>query len=65
MVDFDRVERKLTSWTEAEWDGVRENFWEYQASLGPEATKTFREFAFGIAAQNVLFEMISNGEVSL
>jgi hypothetical protein len=49
------IERKLTSWTESEWDGIRENFWEYQASFGPEATKTFREFAWGIAAQNCLF----------
>lgn len=65
MVDFDRVERKLTGWTESEWEGCRENYAEYKGSLGSEATKTFREFAFGIAAQNVLFEMISNGEVSL
>ena len=65
MVDIDRVQRKMDSWTAAEYEGARENFFEYRAALGDEATKTFREFAFGIAAQNVLFEMISSGEVSL
>ena len=65
MVDFDRVERKVTGWDAREWEGVRENFFEYRAALGDEATKTFKEFAWSIAAQNVLFEMIQNGEVSL
>ena len=62
LVTPEMIERKLTSWTESEWDGVRENFWEYQASLGPEATKTFREFAWGIAAQNCLFTALEEAQ---
>ena len=65
MIDPKRVYDKIASWTAADEEGVRENFFEYRAALGDEATKTFREFAFGIAAQNILFEMIQNGEVSL
>jgi len=55
LVTPEKIERRMTGWTESEWDGIRENFWEYQASFGPEATKTFRQFAYGIAAQNELY----------
>ena len=55
---FARIERKVTGWTESEWEGVRENFAEYRGALGDEATKTFREFAWGIASQNILFEIL-------
>ena len=58
MVDFDRVERKLTGWTESEWEGAYENWMEYKAAFGPDATKGYAEFAYGIAAQNVLFSVL-------
>ena len=32
---------------------------EYRAALGFEATKTLREFAWGIAAQNLLFDALT------
>lgn len=64
-IDPKRVYDKIASWTAADEEGVRENFFEYRAALGDEATKTFHEFQWGIASQNVLFEMIQNGEVSL
>ena len=48
----------MKSWTETDWDGVRENYSEYKGALGPEATKGLIEFAFGIAAQNELYAML-------
>ena len=58
LVTPEMIERKLTSWTEREWEGVKENYFEYRAALGPEATKTLREFAWGLAAQNCLFSVL-------
>ena len=58
LVTDEMIERKLTSWSENEWLNCRANFMEYQAAFGPEATKTFRQFAWGIAAQNVLFSVL-------
>ena len=55
---FARIERKVTGWTESEWEGLRENFAEYCCALGEEATKSFSEFAWGIASQNILFEIL-------
>jgi len=55
MVSPEMIERRLTGWSETEWEGARENWMEYRAALGPEATKTFREFAWGQAAMNCLY----------
>ena len=38
-----------------EWMNTRANYAEYLAAFGPDATKTFRQFAYGIAAQNELY----------
>jgi len=54
-----RIERKVTGWDARAWEEIKHLFNEYKGSLGEEATKTFREFAHGIAAQNVLFEILS------
>ena len=62
LVTDEMIERKLTSWTEREWEGVKENFMEYRAAFGPEATKTLRQFAWGIAAQNVLFSVLKEAQ---
>ena len=51
----EKIERRMTGWTSSEWEGVKENYAEYRAALGPEATKTMAEFAYGIAAQNELY----------
>jgi len=52
------IQERMDSWTAAEYEGVRENFFEYKAALGPEATKTFREFAWGQAAMNCLYAVL-------
>ena len=58
LVTDEMIARKLTSWTESEWDGVRENWMEYRAALGPEATKTLRQFAWTQAAMNCLYSVM-------
>jgi len=55
QVTPENIERRMTGWSALEWEGVKENFAEYRAAMGPEATKTLREFAYGIAAQNELY----------
>ena len=55
---FARVERKVTGWDARAWEDIKHMHNEYKGSLGDEATKTFKEFAWGIAAQNVLFEIL-------
>ena len=55
---FDRVQRKVTGWDARAWEEIKHLHNDYKGSLGDEATKTFREFAWGIAAQNVMFEML-------
>lgn len=64
LVTPEAIERRLTSWSESEWDMNRENYFEYRAACGEEATKTFREFAWGIAAQNLLFDALQRGEAA-
>ena len=58
MIKREDIERRMTGWSALEWEGVKENFAEYRAALGPEATKTLKEFAWGIAAQNVLYQQL-------
>ena len=55
LVTPENIERRMTGWSALEWEGVKENFAEYRAAMGPEATKTMSEFAYGIAAQNELY----------
>ena len=57
-----KIIARMKSWTESEWEGVRENYAEYRGSLGEEATKSLMEFAFGIAAQNELYAMLSEAK---
>ena len=62
LVTDEAIERRLTGWSEDEWNGCYENWMEYRAALGPEATKTLRQFAWGIAAQNVLFSVLKEAQ---
>lgn len=62
MVTPEKIERRMTGWSEDEWLGVRENFMEYQAAFGPDATKTFHQFAYGIAAQNELYAALQEAK---
>ena len=55
QVTPEKIERRMTGWSAFEWEGVKENYYEYRAALGPEATKTLSEFAYGLAAQNELY----------
>ena len=55
MVTPEKIERRLTGWSALEWEDVRANYNEYQAAMGTEADKTFKQFAWGIAAQNELY----------
>jgi hypothetical protein len=61
---FNRIERKVTGWDARAWEEIKHLFQEYQGSMGPEATKTFKEFAWGIASQNILFELLSEEKES-
>ena len=58
MVTTEMVQERLDSWDARDWDGIRENYAEYRGSLGDEATKSFKEFAVGIATQNCLFAVM-------
>ena len=62
MVTPERIERRLTGWTESEWEGARANYFEYKAAFGPEATKTFRQFAYQLAAQNELYAALQEAK---
>ena len=57
-IENHKIIARMKSWTETDWDGVRENYSEYKGALGDEATKGLIEFAFGIAAQNELYAML-------
>jgi hypothetical protein len=61
-VENHKIVSRMKSWTSTEWEGIRENYAEYRGSLGPEATKTFKQFAFGIAAQNELYAMLQEAK---
>lgn len=63
-VTREKISARLESWTDSEWEGAYENFQEYKAAMGPEATKDFHQFAWGIAAQNVLFDLLTAGEAA-
>ena len=62
QIENAKIVARMKSWTGAEWDGVRENYAEYKGSLGKEATKSLMEFAYGIAAQNELYAMLSESK---
>lgn len=62
LVTDEMIQDRIDSWDARDWDGIRENFFEYRAALGPEATKTLRQFAWGIAAQNCLFAVLSEAQ---
>jgi hypothetical protein len=64
LVTDEAIERRLTGWTESEWEGCRENWLEYRAALGPEATRTFREFAYRQAAMNELYSALKSTEAA-
>ena len=52
------IRERMDSWDARGWEGVRENYFEYRAALGPDATKSFKEFAVGIATQNCLYAIM-------
>ena len=62
MVTPEKIERRLTGWSTDEWLNTRANYAEYLAAYGPDATKTFREFAYGIAAQNELYAALQEAK---
>lgn len=62
LVTDEMIERKLTGWSENEWLNCRANFMEYQAAFGPEATKTFRQFAWTQAAMNCLYTVLQESK---
>ena len=53
------IRERMDSWDARAWEEIKHLHNEYMGSLGDEATKSFKEFAVGIATQNVLFEMLS------
>ena len=55
MVTPEKIERRMTGWSTDEWMNTRANYAEYLAAFGLDASKTFRQFAYGIAAQNELY----------
>ena len=64
LVTDEAIERRLTGWSEDEWNGCYENWMEYKAALGPEATRTFHEFAYRQAAMNELYAAIQSTEAA-
>ena len=48
----EQILAKLASWSQEDWDGVMEVWVESQSDL------SMNDFAFKIAAQNVMFEML-------
>lgn len=62
LVTPEMIQERLDSWSTDEWMNTRANYAEYLAALGPEATKTFRQFAWGIAAQNCLFTVLKEAK---
>ena len=63
-VTREQIAARLESWTESMWDACAANFQEYKAAMGDEAWKTFDQFAWGIAAQNVLFDLLTAEEAA-
>ena len=61
-VTREQIAAKLESWTESMWDACEANYREYKAAMGDEAWKSFEQFAAGIAAQNILFDLLTAGE---
>lgn len=55
LVTPEKIQNRIDSWDARDWDGIRANYFEYKAAFGPEAEKSLREFAWGVAAQNELF----------
>lgn len=62
LVTPEMIQARLDSWDARDWDGIRANYFEYQAAMGSEAEKTLKQFAYGIAAQNVLFSMLKDAQ---
>ena len=59
LVTPEKIQERIDSWDARDWDGIRANYFEYQAAMGDEATKTLKEFAWGISAQNCLFSALT------
>ena len=55
LVTPEKIQKRMDTWDARDWEGIRANYAEYRGSLGDEADKTFRQFAYGIAAQNELY----------
>lgn len=55
LVTPEKIQERIDSWDARDWDGIRANYFEYQAAMGSEAEKTLKQFAYGIAAQNELY----------
>ena len=63
LVTPEKIQERIDSWDARDWDGIRANYFEYQAAMGSEADKTFEGFAWGIAAQNCLFSALTQESV--
>ena len=63
LVTPEKIQKRMDTWSTAEYMDVRANYAEYLAAFGDEADKSFRTFAYGIAAQNELYDALQ-GSVS-
>jgi len=62
LVDEFKIQLRMKNWTPSDWAGIRENYAEYRAAMGPEANKSLNQFAYGIAAQNELYAALSEAQ---
>ena len=55
LVTPEKIQKRMDSWSAAEYMDVRANYAEYLAAFGDEADKTFLTFAYGVASMNELY----------
>lgn len=55
MVTPEKIERRMTGWSTADWMERRREYAEYLSAFGDEATDTFRQFAWSVASMNELY----------
>ena len=52
-----RTQELIESWTDADKEEIRIQYSEYKNAMGPEADRTFAEFAYMRAAMSIAFRM--------
>ena len=58
------VQDKIRSWTDADKEQLRIDYSEYRNAMGPEADKSFDEFACQRAAMSVYYTLMKEGKVA-